>query len=147
MTEEFITRPRVLGKDRALVTPIDELRAGDFGVGTINSGGVVSGGGLTLRAVSSPSRLRVLNADVYNNDGGWLEVEFRDGGFAGGRVLGPFKVLSRDQFSVPQDQLKGRYFTSSIYAMILSGWVAQPLSNGVKVNVSFIAEPLDFYHD
>ena len=126
---------------------MDELRASDFGVGTINSGGNVSGGGLTIRAVSSPSRLRVLAAEMWNNDGGWLEIEFRDGNFNGGRVLGPFKVLSRDQFAVPREQLQGRYFASGIHAIVLSGWVAQPLSNGVKVNISWIAEPLDFYQD
>ena len=143
----MITRPRLIGKDRALVTPMDELRASDFGIGTINSGGNVSGGGLTIRAVSGPTRLRILNADLWNQEGGWVEVEFRDGGFAGGRVLGPFQALSRTSLPIPQEQLQGRYFTSGIHAIVLSGWVAQPLSNGVKVNISWIAEPLDFYQD
>ena len=141
----MITRPRLIGRDRALGTPIDEFRASDFGVGTINSGGNVSGGGLTIRSVSGPTRLRVLSAEMWNNEAGWLEIEFRDGNFNGGRVLGPFKVLSRDQLAIPREQLQGRYFTSGIHAIVLSGWVSQPLSNGVKCNISFVAEPTDFY--
>lgn len=152
MPETVQFQPQVLHPDRKLVTPLDVFRGADFRAALIISGAVASNnrdvlsGGGRLYQVSSPVRARMLNLEVWNNEAGWIEVEFRDGGSAGGRVLGPYKVDTRSRFAQVAENLAGRYFTSSIHFQVLSGWTAQPVTtDGVKVNVGFIAEPTDFY--
>ena len=142
--EKVEYQPRLLvGRD--LLTPIDVFRAAEFFDGNIVSGGIVSGGGLTLKAVSSPVNIRLLNGSIFNNEAGWLEVVFRDGGAAGSRVLGPFRVEAYSQRKLPFDEIQGRVFTSGIYVEVRSGWTAQPLSNGVNVNVGVVQEPTDLF--
>lgn len=128
---------------RELLTPIDALRASDFAVGSIVSGGNQSGGGVNLKIVSSAVKMRPVALHLFNNEGGWLEVVFHDGGFAGGRVLGPFRIQPLAEYRVPPEDLLGRYFTSSIYSQVRSGWTAQPLSTGVQIEVSWVPEPTD----
>jgi len=129
------------GRDR--VIPTDTWRGSNFGTGTINSGATVSGGGTDIRVVSSPSRIRVLNLELFNNENGWIEIEFRDGHFGGGRVLGPYRLNAFSERRVTKEELEGRFFTSSIHGIALSGYNSTPLSNGVQVNVSFALEPTD----
>lgn len=139
---------KFLGPDRNLRYAMDTFRGARFAAHAsgILSGGTVSGGGLTLYQVSSQVTVRLLNVEVWNREAGWIEVEFRDGGFAGGRVLGPMKVNPRDRLELSTEQVLGRTFTSSIYVMVLSGYAAQPLSNGVLVNAGFVLEPSgDFF--
>jgi hypothetical protein len=130
---------------RELLSPINVFRTAEFADGTIASGGIVSGGGLTLRAVSSPSNIRLLNLHLFNNEAGWVEVVFKDGGTAGGRVLGPFRLGGFTERKVPYQEMLGRKFTSSVYAEVRSGWIAQPLSTGVNVNAGFVLEPTDLF--
>ena len=141
-----------LHPDRKLVTQLDEIRGSDFrtallisGAVTSNSRDVLSGGG-RIYQVSSPVKVRMLNLEMFNQENGWLEIEFRDGGEMGGRVLGPYVVQGRNEKRLSYDEMRGRYFTSSVHAVVLSGWQSEPLtSNGVKVNMSFVAEPTDYY--
>jgi hypothetical protein len=104
----------------------------------------VSGGGLTLKAVSSEVALRPVNLHMHNDEGGWLEVQFRDGGAHGGLVLGPYRLQSYSARTIPTEELMGHYFTSSVYAEVRSGWTGQPLSNGVVINMGLVQEPLDW---
>lgn len=145
MADRVEQEPKLLHPDRKLVTPLDVFQGAEYFDGNIISGGTVSGGGLSLKVVSSPVRIRLLNLSIFNNEGGWLEVQFRDGGAAGGRVLGPYRVNAYTGVPIPGDQLVGRYFTSSIYAEVRSGWTAQPLSNGVNINAGAIQEPRDYF--
>ena len=153
MGERLEITEKKLGLNRDLVTPIDELRAAEFAVGTVISGGIVSnaldilsgGGRLRDVATSNQVRIRPLNLEVFNQEGGWLELEFRDGFTTGSRVLGPYYIQARSGIKRNRDELIGRYFTSGIFVQVLSGWAAQPLSTGVKVNISFVEEPLDRY--
>lgn len=135
--------PRVLGRDHLLQTPVDINRAADFSVGTLNSGAQASGQGLVIFQVSSPVRVRILNLEMFNAEPGWIEVEFRDGISTGGRVLGPYSLLPRSRTPIPYEELVGRYFTSAIYGIVLSGYTAQPLSNGVLVKLSRWNDPTD----
>ena len=144
--EEHITRPRLLGQDRQLVTPMDELRASDFAVGSLASGAHLSGGGVTLRAVSGPVIIRPMNAAFYNLENAFYEIEFRDGGFLGARVLGPYRVLAYGEKRLAQEELLGHRFTSSVYLMVISGSVATMTSGaGIRADMGFIQEPRDFY--
>lgn len=152
MPELVLYQPQLLHPDRRLTTPLEVFRGADFRAALIISGAVASNnldvlsGGGRIYQVSSPVKVRMLNLEVWNNEAGWLEVEFRDGGSNGGRVLGPYKVDSRSRFSQVGEDLMGRSFTSSIHFQVLSGWTAQPLSNdGVKVAVGWVADPTDFY--
>lgn len=151
MPETVQYQPQVLHPDRKLVTPLEVFRGADFRAVLIISGAVVSNnldvlsGGGRIYQVSSPVKVRMLNLEVWNNEAGWLEIEFRDGGSNGGRVLGPYKVDTRSRFSQGGEDLIGRSFTSSIHFQVLSGWTGQPLSSdGVKVSVGFVADPTDF---
>jgi len=143
--ERVAYEPKYLHPDRKLVTPMDIFRAAEFFAGSIVSGGSVSGGGLTLKVVSSPVNIRPLNLHMMNNEGGWLEVQFRDGNAVGGLVLGPYRIDSYSERKIPYEELVGHKFTSAIYGEVRSGWTAQPLSNGVSVNMGVAQEPTDFY--
>ena len=151
MAERIDITEKRIGPNRELVTPMDEFRGATFSVGTIISGAILSnnldilsgGGRLYPVVASSVVELRPVNLEMWNQEAGWLEVEFRDGGWTGGRVLGPYYLQGRSRKGIPYEELKGRYFTSSIFAVVLSGWAAQPLSTGVKVNISYVKVPLD----
>ena len=108
MPEEIQFREkRLVGRD--LLTPIDVFRGADFSAGVLISGavqsgvGVLSGGGIIYQ-VSSPVNVRVLNLEMANQEPGWLEVEFRDGHFGGGRVLGPYRLNPLSRVSIPYEQ-------------------------------------------
>ena len=139
------TQPFLLGADGELITPMDVFRAADFSTGSLVSGNITSGNGLTLKAVSSQVKLRVVNLQMYNREGGWLEIAYYDGGRAGARVLGPYRIQAYSERSIPFAELQGRYFTSSVHVQALSGWTGQPLSNGVDINISYVREATDVY--
>lgn len=145
MSDKVEFEPKLLHPDRKLITPMDKLRGADFSVGTVVSGATVSGGTLALYTVSSPVKVRILNLEIWNAEPGWLEIEFRDGGFGGGRVLGPYNLLPRAGLSKNENELAGRYFTSAVCVVVLSGYAAQPLSNGVKINIGRLNEPSDWF--
>lgn len=135
---------------RELLTPINLLRAAEQTVATLISGAVQSGtfalsGGGLIYQVSSPVNVRLVGLDMFNREAGWLEVEFRDGGFGGDRVAGPYRLNPREEYHIPYWELLGKKFTSSVYGVVLSGWAAQPLSNGVRVNIARVNEAIDLY--
>lgn len=142
-----------LHPDRKLVTPMDQFTGGDFLTGLVISGAiasnnrdVLSGGGILQSVVSgSVVKVRPVNIEMRNEDSGWMEVEFRDGGWTGGRVAGPYTLQPKSERTILGDQLVGKYFTSSVFLAVLSGYTGQPLANGIKVNMGFVKEPLDFY--
>lgn len=139
---------RLVGRE--LLTPLDLFRAAEQSVATLNSGATQSGtlagsGGGIIFQVSSPVKARLLGLDMFNQEVGWIEVEFRDGHFGGSRVAGPYKLDGRIGVNIPYWELQGKVFTSGIYGVVLSGWTALPLSNGIKVNCAMILEPRDIY--
>ena len=133
-----------LGPDGNFLAPLEIFRGSEYFDGTIISGGNVSGGGLSLKVVSSPMKIRLLNLHMMNNEGGWVEVQFFDGGRGGSRVLGPYRLGAFSEGNVPEEKLTGRYFTSAVYCEVRSGWTAQPLSTGVNINAGVIQENLSF---
>ena len=153
MPERVGYQPQLLSPDRELVTPLDTFRGAEFVAASIISGAVLSnersvlsGGGRALAiTTSNVARIRMLNLELHNDEPGWIQVEFRDGGTAGGRVLGPYDLNPLTGLSKKAEELQGRYFTSSVHLQVLSGYAAQPLSNGIKVNVGYILEPRDFF--
>lgn len=153
MPERQETQPKLLGPNRSLLTPMDIFRGAEFVVGLAISGAVLSnnlpvlsgGGRLYAITTSNVARIRVLTLELHNEEPGWIQVEFRDGGTTGGRVLGPYDLNSLTGMRRDTQELQGRYFTSSVHFQVLSGYAAQPLSNGIKVNLSYILEPQDFF--
>ena len=135
MSEEIEIKKRV---ERELRTEIDVFQAAKFSTGIFTSAHVASG--LSLVSVVSPTNIRPLNLELFNQDAGWIEVEFRDGGLDGGRVLGPYVLNARSERRLSYDELIGRYFTSGIHMTFISGYTATPLSSGIKVNVSHVKE-------
>ena len=135
MTQEIELKQK---SERSLVTPIDIFQAAKFSTGIFTSGHVASG--LSLVSVVSPTNIRPLNLELFNQDAGWIEVEFRNGGLDGGRVLGPYVLNARSERRLSYDEVVGRYFTSGIHMTFLSGYTATPLSAGIKVNISYIKE-------
>mgnify|MGYP001564098837 CR=1 FL=1 len=150
MGEETRFIQQNLHPDRKLITPLEVERGATFAIGSIISGAVASnnipvasGGGL-LYQVSSPVKVRMLGLEMFNREVGWIELELRDGGETGGRVLGPYSLGGRAGVSKSKDDLIGAYFTSSVHAVVLSGFAAQPLSNGIRVNLRFVLDPSDY---
>lgn len=128
-----------------LLTPLDVFRGGDFSTGTLVSGHITSGNGLNVRLVSGTVTMRPINVHLYNREGGWIEVAFFDGGRGGPRVLGPYRLQPYAERTIPYHEVVGSYFTSGIHAQALSGWVAQPLSNGVDIKIGWVPEYTDAF--
>lgn len=145
MPERIESEQKVLHPDRKLVTPMDVFIGAIPAQGRLLSGGAVSGGGLNLLIVSSPSNLRLVNMHLFNREGGWLEIQFRDGNSIGDIKMGPYRLQAYSERQLPYEQVVGRYFTSSIYVEVRSGWTSQPLSNGVDIDVSVVKQPTDWY--
>ncbi|MCL0059604.1 hypothetical protein M1O20_03840 [Dehalococcoidia bacterium] len=127
--------------ERELKTEIDVFQAAKFSAGILTSAHVASG--LDLVSVASPTKLRVLNLEAYNAEPGWIQLEFRDGGLDGGRVLGPYTLNARSERRIGYHDLLGRHFLSGICVAFLSGYTTLPLSTGVKINVSYLREVLE----
>jgi len=123
-----------------LKTEIDILQGSDFATGTFVSGNIASG--LCLHSGIVGMKLRPVNLELSNAEPGWIQVEFRDGTAGGTRVLGPYKIDALSEKRVGYDMLVGRYFTSAIFTVLLSGYNATPISTGIKINMSFAKEPV-----
>ena len=135
MSEEIEIKKRV---ERELRTEIDVFQAAKFSTGIFTNAHIASG--LSLVSVVSPTNIRPVNLELFNQDAGWIEVEFRDGGLDGERVLGPYVLNARSERRLSYDELIGRYFTSGIHMTFIAGYTATPLPNGIKVNVSYVKE-------
>lgn len=128
-----------LGQNRQTVTAMDELRASTF-LAAVLSGANNYTSGQTLWTViaSSIVRFRPSNVHVNNRESSWISVVFRDGGIAGGVVAGPFRVNAAQDRTIPETELRGRYFLSSLYAVVISGTYAA----GADIDVGYLLEPL-----
>ena len=124
--------------ERSLVTPIDVFQAGEFATGVLTSGHIASG--INLVGVVSDVRLRLLNLEIYNHEPGWLEICLKDGKIDGPHVAGPYHILGQTGIRIHGDELVGRFCTSGIHGVFLSGYTAQPLSTGVRLTVSFVKD-------
>lgn len=138
----IVMTPRVMGQDRALVTPIDRFKASTF-LDAILSGAsnYTSGQSLLTVAASNVVRIRPLNFHFQNRETSHMTVLFRDGSITGDRVAGPFILNPTQDRRVPYEDVEGRYFTSGIYAVVLSG----TFSAGIEVNIGFVLDALDFF--
>ena len=138
----IVTQQRVMGQDRALVTPIDRFKASTF-LDAILSGtdSYVSGQSLLTVAASNVVRIRPLNFHFQNRETTHMTVLFRDGTVTGGRVVGPFILNPLQDRTIPYDELEGRYFASGIYALVLSG----VYSAGIQVNAGYVLDAQDYF--
>jgi len=130
---------KLLGRDRQIVTSIDEFRASQF-VQAILSGSNTygtSGQQLVTVAASNVVRGRILNIHMQNRETAHVTVQFRDGNISGGIIAGPFIINPISERPVKQEELLGRIFTSGINASVISG----TYSAGVSVDIGYILEP------
>ena len=129
---------KALGRHRQLVTPIDKFRASDY-YSTVLSGSAnyVSGYVILSSVLSSVVRLRPLNIPFQNRETSHMTVVLRDGVISGSIVAGPYILNPQQERIISPEELQGRYFNSSVYAMVISG----TYSAGINVNIGFIKEP------
>lgn len=128
-----------IGRDRQVVTPIDEFRASQFTAVVLSGAdGYVSGQTVLSVVASSIVRIRVINIHLHNRETANITVLFRDGGITGGVVAGPFRINPTTDRTIPKDELMGRFFLSSIYAVVLSG----TYSAGSPLDIGYILEPI-----
>ena len=130
---------RGLGQDRQLVTKLDEFRA-SRSVAALLSGANTYTSGLAVLSVTASSvvRVRLLNIHLHNREPAHMTVLFRDGSVTGAIVAGPFRINPTQGFTVPIEELQGRYMVSGIYALVLSGTFAQ----GIDTDIGYLLEPV-----
>ncbi len=138
----IVMQQRNLGEHRALVTPIAQFRAGNF-IQDIISGAnnYTSGYNLLSGVASSIVRIRPINIFMQNRDAGAMTVLFRDGGLSGAQVAGPYIINPVQERIVKADELAGAFFTSSVYALVISGTFA----NGIVTRFSYVLDPQEYY--
>ena len=133
---------KALGQNRQVVSLIDEFRA-STSVQVILSGASYFTSGQTVYSVvtSSVVRIRPLNMHLQNRESSHMTVVFRDGGISGAVVAGPFIVNPIQERVIQYPELAGRFFTSSIYAVVLSGAFAA----GISLDVGYVLDPQEYY--
>lgn len=135
-------RQQAMGRDRAIVTQMDLFRASEF-VQDVLSGAsnYTSGFNLLSGVQSNVARIRPLNIHFQNRETAAMTVVYRDGGITGIIVAGPYIINPTSDRTIPEENLRGRYFLSSVYAVVISG----TFSAGIVNNIGFVVEPDEYY--
>ena len=138
----IIARQQAIGLDRQIVTQIDQFRASEF-INDVISGAnnYTSGFALLTITTSNLAKIRPFNIHFQNRETAAMTVLFRDGGITGGVVAGPYILNPTQDRTISPENLQGRSFLSSIYAVVISGTYTQ----GIPVNIGFIIEPSDYF--
>lgn len=138
----IIARQQAMGRDRAIVTQMDLFRASEF-VSDVLSGtnNYVSGFNLLSGVQSNVARIRPIAISFQNRETAAMTVLYRDGSITGTIVAGPFIINPTSDRTIPEENLRGRYFLSSVYAVVISG----TFSAGIVNQFSFIIEPDEYY--
>ena len=133
------TREQAMGQDRHPVSKIDELRATQF-ITDLLSGADNYTSGQTLWTVTASNivRNRPRNIHMHNRETSHVTIVFRDGGITGSIIAGPYIVNPIQAKPIGEDELEGRYFTSSILAIVISG---PTYAQGVDINLGYLLEP------
>ncbi len=130
---------KALGQNRQTVQALDELRASQA-LAAVISGATNYTSGQTLWTVvaSSVVRFRPVNLHINNRESSWLSLTFRDGGITGAVVAGPFRVNPVQDRTIAETELRGRYFVSSLYAVVVSG---PAYAAGIDIDIGYWLEP------
>jgi hypothetical protein len=132
------TEGRRIGANRQLVTPMDELRASDFITGLLSGANSYVSGITVLSGITSNIvTIRPLQAHLHNRETSHMTIVFRDGSISGNIVMGPYILNPTQERDINQEQLRGRRFTSGIYAMVISG----TFSTGIDYQMGYLVEP------
>lgn len=149
MEEQLTNTPKAL-VGREFVTPMDQFRAASNASATILSGNTnLTSATVDIIAVtlSNVTRINPISLHLVNQEkAGFVTIEFRDGSFAGRRLLGPLTLNPASERFVDAQHLVGKNAYSSWAGVVLSaGGTASGIlvSNGILVNLSFVTEPLD----
>lgn len=138
----IIARQQAMGRDRAIVTQMDLFRASEF-VQDVLSGAsnYTSGFNLLSGVLSNVARIRPIGVGFQNRETAAMTVLFRDGGITGTIVAGPYILNPTQDRHIPRENLEGRYFLSSVYAVVISG----TYSAGIVTQFAFIIEPDEYF--
>ncbi len=130
---------KALWQNRQTVQAMDELRATQA-LAAVLSGATNYTSGQTLWTVvaSSIVRFRAINVHANNRESSWISFVLRDGGITGAVVAGPFRVNPVQDRTIPDTELRGRYFVSSVYAVVISG---PAYAAGIDIDLGYILEP------
>ena len=142
MDNDLTVLNKALGADRAIVTQIDQLRASDFLSAVLSgSNNYTSGQNLSGIVSGNVVKLRPMNIHHQNRESSAMTVVYRDGGITGTIVCGPYIINPTQTLPIAEPDLRGRYFLSGVYAVVISGTFAA----GIQVNMGFILEGSDQY--
>ena len=142
MAEHIIARQQAMGRDRAIVDQMDLFRAAEFVQDVLSGANNYTSGFTILSGVlSNVARIKLLNIHFQNRETAAMTVVYRDGSITGTIVAGPFIINPTQDRTIPEENLRGRYFVSGIYAVVLSG----TFSAGIVNNVGYIIEPEDYF--
>ena len=132
-----IYRAQVYGEHNNLVTPYDIFKASNFATDVISgANNYTSGYNFLSGTLSNVVRIRPINISFQNRETGAMTIVFRDGSITGAIVAGPFIVNATQDRSVVGDALLGRFFQSSIYAVVLSGTFGQ----GIVTTIGYVLD-------
>lgn len=142
MEGSFIARQQAIGRDRAIVTEIDQFRASEFvGVRISGANNYTSGFSLLAMVASNVARIRPMNIHMQNAETAAMTILFRDGSITGDIVAGPYILNPTQDRTITKDNLLGRFFLSAIYPVVISGTFAA----GIQTNIGYIIDPDDYY--
>ena len=138
----IIARQQAMGRDRAIIDQMDLFRASEF-VQDVLSGtnNYTSGFTILSGVLSNVARIRPLSIHFQNRETAAMTVVYRDGSITGTIVAGPYIINPTSDRTIPEENLRGRYFLSGVYAVVLSG----TFSAGIVNNIGYIIEPDDYF--
>jgi hypothetical protein len=130
---------RAIGLNRQYVTPLDIIRGSEFISGVFSgAASYVSGFSIYSGIASNIIKGRIQNVHFMNNESATATILFRDGSITGAIIGGPWQVNTIAERDVLPNMLRGMYFTSGLYMMVISG---PTYSRGINYRVGWIQDP------
>jgi hypothetical protein len=130
---------RGIGLNRQLVTPLDIIRGSEFFSGVLSGAATyVSGFTIYSGIASNIVKGRLHNAHFFNNENATVTIVFRDGSLTGTIFAGPWQVNAGAERDIRPDMLRGMYFTSGVYIVVISG---PAYSRGINYRVGWQQDP------
>lgn len=129
---------KAVGQDRQIVSVMDPFRASQFFSTALSGGNNYTSGYIIASAIASSfTRWRPMSLHFQNRESTSMTVLLHDGALAN-PVAGPFILNPNQERVVTEDQLRGRFFLSGVYAVVLSG----SFLAGITLDMGYVKEPL-----